>query len=145
MAFRVPAMPLTCNIWRQGNPYGNPPDVVSRCNLSMGRRVQQFVYPATTDPSPTNPAFEFLSLELGLLLPKGTDIRPAELFGIIVGDMVEVPAGTGRWYWVTAVDDVGKGFANEYRFAVVTQLTAQWLGKIGSNWGSPPPWPAPIP
>lgn len=63
-----------------------------------------------------------------LLLPKGTDIR-STVCGV-APDVVEVPAGTGRYYSVEMVDDVARGFANEYRFAMVLQLKN---------------WPAPIP
>lgn len=45
-------------------------------------------------------------------------------------DRVEVPAGSGRLYSVEIVDDVAKGFPNEYRIA--------FLSKV-------PPWPSPIP
>jgi hypothetical protein len=65
-----------------------------------------------------------------LLLPPGTDIRSGVLG---TADDVEVPAGSGRFYEVEFVDDVGKGFANEYRVALLIQTTA---------WGA---WPLPYP
>jgi len=73
-----------------------------------------------------------------LLCPKDTDIRDKTCAGG-VPDLVEVPIGSGRWYYVFVVDDVGKGFANEYRFAV--------LGKVQSAFGvaNAPDWPVPIP
>jgi hypothetical protein len=53
--------------------------------------------------------------------------------GIPNFDLVEVPAGTGRFYRVQWVDDLGKGFDNEHRFALLLQ----------TNTFSP--WPIPMP
>jgi hypothetical protein len=64
-----------------------------------------------------------------LLVEKGTDIRDGS--ATVRGDTVECPAGTGRFYRVGYVDDVAKGFPNEYRVAL--------LSKRG------PSWPTPIP
>lgn len=120
MAFTIPTFNLSANFWRFGNPVTNPPDVSVASNLAWGRRVTA----ATGIP-------EDMSTDtlLGvLLLPKGTDVRD----GVTPGgaDTAEFPAGTGRYYIVKQVDDVGKGFDNEFRFAVVSKLA---------------PWPAPIP
>ena len=49
-----------------------------------------------------------------LRLPALTDIRPA--------DQIECPAGSGRLYSVRWVDDVHKGFVNEYRVAILEQI-----------------------
>jgi hypothetical protein len=74
-----------------------------------------------------------------LLLPSKTDIRDTSC--AITGDVLECPAGSGRWYGVFSVDDFGKGFSNEFRVA--------WIGKIFEDLD---PlafpglfWPAPIP
>ncbi len=45
-------------------------------------------------------------------------------------DVVEAPAGSGRLYTVSYVNDSGAGFPNEHRFAVVIKAV---------------PWPAPLP
>jgi len=73
-----------------------------------------------------------------LLCPAGTDIRDKACEGG-VPDLIEVPIGSERWYYVFVVDDVAKGFDNEYRFAI--------LGKIQAAFGvaNAPEWPAPIP
>jgi hypothetical protein len=118
MSFSVPSFPLSCNIWRNGNPTSNPPDVVSAGNLAWGRRVSSYqgLFTAGQD------------LLMTLLLPPGTDVRsPICPSG---SDVAEVPAGTGRYYTVVNVDDIGRGFANQHRAAVL-----QALG----------PWPQPIP
>jgi hypothetical protein len=58
---------------------------------------------------------------VAICFPKLTDVRaygpPNE------GDLVECPKGSGRWYLIEAVDDVAKGFDNEYRMAACRQLT----------------------
>lgn len=63
-----------------------------------------------------------------LLLPPLTDIQ--DCFNAGGPDTVEAPAGSGRFYLVDMVDDLGKGFANEHRFAL--------MEKTGT-------WPSPIP
>ena len=63
-----------------------------------------------------------------LLVPTGTDIRDFKTGGS--GDTVEVGAGTGRFYVVCWVDDIGGGFANEHRFAELVAVA---------------PWPVPYP
>jgi len=65
-------------------------------------------------------------------LPKDTDVRGIET-GPETPDVVEVPTGSGRSYIVLRVDDYGKGFTNEHRFAVITPYPALYL------------WPTPIP
>jgi hypothetical protein len=110
LAFSVPTFPLLCNIYR--GPWtsralaSSPP-----CNLAYGRRVTWYDLDDPGDiSSPAN--------TMQLLLPALTDVR--SLVNAIVSDVVECPAGTGRWYGVVSVDDVGKGFPNEYRLAAVT-------------------------
>ena len=61
-----------------------------------------------------------------LLVPKGTDVRGSQGFGNATGelDLIEVPAGTGRFYTALGVDDVSKGFTNEHRFVVMSQISS---------------------
>lgn len=61
-----------------------------------------------------------------LLLPKLTDIRGRFEVSPDPNDEVEVPQGSGRWYWVYFVDDYGKGFPNEHRFAYIEQINSGW-------------------
>jgi hypothetical protein len=112
MAFVVPQMPLAVNIWRTrtaGGAYGAP-DVVTVGNLSPGKRVFATLLLQTAGGN-NNP------LPVELLLPKGTDIRAR--WNNTLPDTCEVPAGSLRFYDVLWVDDVGKGFANEYRIALI--------------------------
>lgn len=107
MAFSIPNFNLIANVWRN-NGIGKTwaaPDLVSACNLSPGRRVN------------LNLAGVGI-IVVELLMPKLVDVR-AQWNGL-QADVVEVPAGSRRAYFVVNVDDVGKGFANEYRLV--------WLG-----------------
>jgi hypothetical protein len=120
MAFRIPSMPLSANVWRQGLSVLDPPSLVTVCNLSIGRRVLA----STGIPSDLDTD----TVVVTLLLPALTDVRD----GVSPpgADTVEVPAGSLRYYVVKQVDDVGKGFPNEFRFAVISKLA---------------PWPSPVP
>lgn len=102
VAFSIPNFNLLANVWRN-NGVGKTwaaPDLVSACNLSPGRRVNLNLG-----------AFDGVVVEL--LMPKLVDVRAA--WNGVQADVVEVPAGSRRAYFVFAVDDVGKGFSNEYR------------------------------
>ena len=115
--FRVPTFNLTCNVWRSTTPVINPPDLSPTCQLraagkqSTGQDVSQ--------------DWVFL---WSILFPANTDVRDAISPG--GADTIECPAGSKRYYSTAMVDDVAKGFANEYRTAFVLKLA---------------PWPAPIP
>lgn len=74
-----------------------------------------------------------------LLVPALTDIRDNSCG--TRADVVEVPADTRRWYNVSSVDDVGKGFPNEFR--VATLAKGGWFGDWVTYGFTP--WPAPIP
>jgi len=62
---------------------------------------------------------------MNLLVPKLVDVRGPQ--DTVSADLVEVPAGSGRWYVVVAVDDIGKGFSNEHRTASIFALAARWV------------------
>lgn len=114
MAFRLPNFNLMANVWRQpGGAYASP-DVTAGCNLSQGRRAL-FI----TSGHPTG---SFPQLETEILFPKLTDVRAA--WNGLQNDIVEVPAGSKRFYSVRFVDDVAKGFANEYRLVIVEYNTS---------------------
>lgn len=105
MAYALPAFPIMCNIYTYGL-YPTGPRVNCPCNLARGERS---VIVLTG-----------FSYSMMLLLPPLTDIR-----GILQStgpDYVEVPAGSGRFYNVAFVDDTAKGFPNEHRFAILSQV-----------------------
>jgi hypothetical protein len=130
MAFRVPTFNLSVSIWRVlglGGVYASP-DVSTVGNLTMGRRSLFGM------ASPTAIAAPFFCSEL--LLPALTDIRGS--WNSVSPDCVEVPAGSGRFYTAVIVDDVAKGFANEYRMALLHQ-------EVGGNFTFGMPFPVPMP
>jgi hypothetical protein len=128
MAYTLPVFNVSVNIWHSATYIGNfptvipPPDLVVTCNLALGKRMN-------------NP----VGMNMWLLLPAATDIRDGvkAVTTHPFGDIVEAPAGSGRYYFVVNVDDAGKGFANEHRVAEITfNLTFMPLL---------PEWPVPFP
>lgn len=110
MAFTVPTFDLLCDIYT-----GPFPARVLRihdqpCNLAMGRRVQQAI--------PASFGLPEGYASPSLLVPAGTDVRDGAC-GPPGVDFIECPPGTGRWYFAGYVDDVGKGFPNEYRLVAL--------------------------
>jgi len=133
MAFSVPQFPLTCDIYNIDNSTTKTLRLSSDCNLALGRRIDWVGGGAAFDTS-------FAGFLANLLLPIGTDIRDQFCDPGVFGDIVEVPSGSGRWYYVNGVEDVGKGFDNEYRIALLYKIGhyAPWID-LGIPW-----WPAPI-
>lgn len=120
MPFRLPAFNVPVNLWNtsSGGPLG-PPSHTTMGNLSPGRLTE---YQIVT----------FNGYQMYLRLPAGTDARSEAQGG---SPIAEVPAGTLRFYRIVWVDDIGRGFANEHRLAILVQCGA----------GSPYHWPLPIP
>ncbi len=120
MAYYIPEMPLLCSVWTGPGDYtaAAPREEDIACNLGQGRRVLSSGLFATADNYPA-----FASQ---LLVPAGTDIRG--YINSFTADWVEVPQGSGRYYYVHQVDDIGKGFDNEHRFAMIvpTHLYTLW-------------------
>lgn len=111
MAYVVPTFNLAFAIWRGpwAVPPVGPPALVGMCNLTPGRRGNFTpVVPGVYAPGV---ALMFV------LFPALTDVR--DKLSATGADLVECPAGSGRYYGVIGVDDVAKGFANEYRWAAV--------------------------
>lgn len=120
MAFVEPTYNLLCNVFDH-DTFVVPRIADQECNLAWGRRVNV----ASTGGT------DVLGLPLvtmSLLVPAGVDIRGPQ--NSELADVIECPAGTGRFYSVVFVDDIGKGFDNEHRCAVLEQFG---------------PWPTPIP
>lgn len=138
MAYRVPQMPILCNIWHAVPsplipPFG-PPDLTNvPCNLALGKRCNIADEGSETE-EPMN---------MWLLLPKATDIRlPVGAFA----GVVEVQQWSGRYYALSMVDDAGGGFANEHRFALIEALYNLWPVPYPSpSVVFPPPPPPPGP
>jgi hypothetical protein len=115
MPFTVPVFNLNINIWHAGFGPPGPPSVAVLGNLQWGRKRGVVVgWGGTTGPQHT----------MWLLLPALTDIRGDFENAPLQGDLVEAPAGSGKYYVTRYVDDVAKGFANEYRCAIIQQQQA---------------------
>jgi hypothetical protein len=100
---RLPTFNLACNIWINFvgiwvYPPLIAPTYITVCQFQLGERTYGF-------PGFGSRAF--------ILLPAATDVHFAR--GGPGLDYIECPAGSGRVYLVADVDDVGKGFLNEYR------------------------------
>lgn len=109
MAYRIPIFPLAVNVWRNGNPTTNPPDVRTVGNGSLGTRV--FSGPDSDISVGIDSMFRYL------LLPAGADVRGA--FTATGSDTVECPAGSGRYFTCLDSDEIAYGFANWHRQAVL--------------------------
>lgn len=132
MAFTVPNFNLKCDVY--GGPWLTRSLRIGNlaCNLALGRRVQVAGTLADTgDPAPACPM---------LLVPALSDIRDFSQ-NIPATDYVEVPSSSGRWYQVLQVDDVGKGFSNEYRIVAIAKIcdTIDPVLYPGLFWPTPMP------
>lgn len=119
MAFRPPDFNLTCNVYTAAN-FLMPARIAGQaCQL----RSPQHVHEGSVSTSGAG-----LTFAMHLLFPVGTDIR--DNFQVAGHDGIECPAGSGCQYQVLSVNDVGKGFTNEYRLAIASKTGV---------------WPTPIP
>jgi hypothetical protein len=114
MGFKVPQMPLRVNVWTAFGPPFTPLPVPRLTCRGQLRVVKQAL---GTEAGSNNPA------GILLLVPAGTDLRPLRGFALGSRDQCEVPAGSGRFYDIDAIEDVAKGFPNEYRVALLAQNT----------------------
>lgn len=132
-SFTMPDFNLTCNVWH--NPSLSfatlgAPSASFMANLANGRVAHLPGWVSQTfgiRPS---------SFQSSILVPALTDLRDSSVAGN--PDIVEVPAGSQRFYWVVYCDDIAKGFGNEHRWAVLQKVY---------NYGAYayPHWPAPMP
>jgi len=133
MPYRVPEFNLLCDVY--DGPFPTKALRIHNlpCNLSLGKRVYQ---------NSTYAGFpDFVGgASQTLLVSKGTDLRAA-MCGV-PSDLIELPPGSGVWYDVVDVSDVGKGFDNEFRVAPLGKLFA---GRVNEDWGCTVYWPIPIP
>lgn len=126
MSFSLPTFNLDCNIVTGGSTWPWTARLTVKGNLAWGRRVSQHNETAGAQ-------------NLTLLLPAGTDVRAGPVPNPPGNDLVEVPAGSGRSYIVLSVDDIGKGFPNEHRAAILTPTS------VAMTAGGTHYWPTPFP
>lgn len=113
MTFKAPVFPVPCNIWHQqfGPAPTRSPDVVTTCSVGY-LRFWSAQY--SNQGGSTGQTFVVIRL------PKGTNIHDAlqlplpPVGGQAGGDTIEAPAGSGRFYSVTMLTQVGQGFINEH-------------------------------
>jgi hypothetical protein len=122
--FFLPTFNLTCNIVAPPTPGVPAPGTLPYrlagqvCALVYGQRVNVASTGGTASQG-------FPLFGMNLLLPPLTDIRGPQ--DTTTFDVVEVPAGSGRWYWCFGVDDIGKGWTNEHRTAGLLAIAASWV------------------
>jgi hypothetical protein len=127
VAYNLPTFNLTCNIWHNKGstttvfPVVAPPNVTCLCQLRYMRTAAALGSGSTG------------SWGMLLLVPKGTDVR-ARRPGGVNPDLVEAPAGSGRYYICSQTDDIAKGFANEHRAVA-----------LAGNIQAANAWPQPLP
>lgn len=120
MGFRTPSFILLCRFWSRSAVPAGP---VITANLGPPRLTG--VHCQLRAPGKLSTAQDELNYWIfgcELLLPAGTDVRDNFSWdGVAMNkpDLVEVPEGSERYYTIVQVDDVAKGFPNEYRFAMV--------------------------
>jgi hypothetical protein len=133
MAYTVPTFNLTCNVYT--GPWETKVFRESiACNLRMGRSS------LTLNSSGGIGITDTYGVSPVLLLPSGSDVRDNSCYNQT--DIIECPAGSGRFYNVGNVDDVGKGFPNEFRIATLNKIF-HLCGGDGTFVGLF--WPFPIP
>lgn len=124
MAFVVPNFNLSCNLWSAvagvpvgPSPAGAPREEDLECALVYGHRINGASTGGTGSVGIPMQAMH-------LLLPPGADVRGLEC--VSGQDTAEVPSDSGRWYLVFWVDDVGKGWGNEHRTALLLAVEGSW-------------------
>jgi hypothetical protein len=129
MAFSLPTFNLVCNVFTGPAPIVGPPRLSPVCNLAVGRRVQQPGQQWGSDGA--------IGMCPSLLLPPLTDVR--DLTNSTGYDFIEVPAGSGRVYQVSLVEDIGKGFSNEHRAAALVKASSNIdpVAYAGIVWPTP--------
>lgn len=104
----MPAYPVDFNIstaiYRTPDVYPGSPTFLTPCQLYLSSRGMLDITPGS-DNDWVPPIY--------LRVPALFDLRP--------GDIAECPEETGRLYRVRWVEDMHKGFPNEYRVGILEQ------------------------
>lgn len=132
MSFTVPDFGLTCDVY-SGPWLTKVFRFTTPCNLALSKRTNQSWQDFDV------PEVAAASLVMTLLLPPGTDLQ--DKYMGLPNDVIECPPGSGRWYGLQGFDDVGKGYANEYRIAYIVKIgqavdPVKYAGLF---------WPTPVP
>ena len=123
--YSTPTFPMTAAIVSAGVLDSTQARLTALCNLALGKGV-------------TTQGWSFLegadAIFTRALFPRGTDVR--DRFSTGGPDAIECPSGSGRWYLVHTVLDVGSGFPNEYRLAIIYK-TGSWPTPLPPIWSPP--------
>lgn len=133
--FTLPHFPLTMNIYKMTFPYNF---LTKTFRVSVPCQLRAWGSHPRTQYVSAFPTGSIVG-EVAVLCGPHTDIRDNACSG--ASDLVELPAGSGRWYFVVYVDDVAKGDPNEYRQAYI----AKAYTSADPNYLNFPYWPSPIP
>lgn len=133
MALSLPNFNLTCKIWHGGFSWNaaypvavpvGPPSLTTVCQLFIPPNIYAGSWVPYQTAGGIIQALGNRHPPVFLRLPKGTDARcfyfqfPVPL----PADLVECPSGSKRLYGITWVDDIHKGFSNEYRVAMLVNV-----------------------
>ena len=126
MGFRVPTFNLVCNVWSRADVPAGPVDIGTLPAPRIADLACQLRNWGKLSTGQDELNYWIFGSEL--LVEAGTDLRDNFSWdGVAINkpDFVEVPAGSGRGYTIVQVDDVAKGFPNEYRVAIIFK-NAKW-------------------
>jgi hypothetical protein len=128
----IPNFNLVVGIYRHGAGPPAVPAVLTVGNLSPGELNNDAEAVASPPTLGTG--------GMWLRLPKATDVRDSAAASGT--DVIECPTGSGRVYDVVWVDDIGAGFANEHRFALLAKKSPWPVPFPTGSGGGPPPPPS---
>lgn len=133
MSFRLPTFNVAVNVWKTASissatPPSGPPDLAGiLANVSLGRRV-------TSGPDVTRTGNLLGGVGIDVfyrivMFPAATDVRGPLQDPTFAGlaSAIEIPAGSGAYYFVSDVADMAKGFPNEHRVCWCIPSTALGL------------------
>lgn len=127
MAFRVPAMPLTCTFLAQG-PAGTFTDAglgTIPCNLAYGKRIYR---DATS-------SFLAAATAPQLIIPDGTPVyTPYGPTALGYGVQVTYADGDVQYFFVISCQRVGNGFANAHMICELELADGLYL-PTNNPWG----------
>lgn len=122
MAFVLPTFNLDCDVYTFGTLIPGTPRLTTPAQLRAPSMQFAGAIPVGSLGFPAVCA----------LFPPGTDIRDGVATPGNSSDFIDLPAGSGCWYFVIRVFDIAKGFPNEHRYAVISKATTML-------------WPVPMP
>jgi len=111
--FTLPTFNQSCDIWHDGTPTTDPPDLSPACQLYLNTRGLLDIDPS--DDTLWQPP-------VWLRVPPGTDVRAL--------DTVECPPTSGGVYHVRWIERVHLGFPNEYAVALLDQISTGGFGPV---------------